>query len=291
MPVCIASPFNGYPYIGRFGACGLAFHWLSIGGGISPCKRGVYPSSSGAIPVVGLHPIAKSSWKTHVCTMTRVLIHTALTSALFALFALPRANGQTAQSNSTSTATVQATTAALDGFVVVDGVIYAVQQGRATILPESLRLSGTAQGINGFTQLIGSLKAGFMLTLDGKMIPAPANLMFSNTTAPAVVPTNGTDANGRTIPGLNSNGTTNTDNGRDANGRTIPGLNANGTTSTNYGRDANGRTIPGLNANGTTSTNNGRDANGRTIPGLNANGTITTPPAPTIVTPVAPLRK
>ncbi len=223
----------------------------------------------------------------HHAILTAVCLTIAMGSALEA---------QTNQTNSATTADAQTTAATPDGFIVVNGVIYVIQQGQASVLPDSLRLGGTVQGINGFTQLIGALKPGFLLTIDGKMVPAPANLVFSNTaatvqTTPAngtsTSTNNGTDANGRTIPGLNANGTsgtstggisTSTSNGTDANGRTIPGLNANGTS--NNGTDANGRTIPGLNANGTSnngvnSNNNGTDANGRTIPGLNANGTST----------------
>ena len=205
------------------------------------------------------------------------LYHSILTGVFLALAVMPDLCGQT----DPATGVVQTT----DGFIVLNGAIYVVHQGQATPLPSSLRLSGTPQGINGFTQLIGALKPGFMLTLDGKSIPAPANLVFARTTTPPVVPDNGTDASGRTVPGLNANGTSINgvnSNGTDANGRTIPGLNANGTSINGVnsdGRDANGRTVQGLNAHGTSNSNpnptpnNGRDANGRTIPGLNANGT------------------
>ena len=106
--------------------------------------------------------------------------------------AVSNAVSQTAPSN-TSPASVQPATAGPDGFIVVKGVIYTVRQGRAMVLPDSLRWTGTVQGVPGFPSAIQSLQPGFMLTAEGKTVPAPQDVVFSINAVGTIAPVRDTN--------------------------------------------------------------------------------------------------
>ena len=80
-----------------------------------------------------------------------------------------------------------------DGFIVVKGVIYTVREGRAAILPDSLRWTGTTQGVKGFPRAIQALQPGFMLTTAGKVVSAPLNIVFASNAVGTIAPVNDTD--------------------------------------------------------------------------------------------------
>lgn len=88
--------------------------------------------------------------------------------------------------------TVGQTTPGPEGFIVVKGVIYSVQQGRASVLPDSLRWTGTTRGVYGFARSIQELQPGFMLTTEGKVVPAPPKVVFSSNAVGTVAPVNDT---------------------------------------------------------------------------------------------------
>lgn len=80
-----------------------------------------------------------------------------------------------------------------DGFIVVKGVIYSVRQGQASILPDSLRWTGTATGVPGFPRAIQALQPGLMLTTEGKVVFAPRDLVFARNAVGTVAPVNDVD--------------------------------------------------------------------------------------------------
>ncbi len=87
---------------------------------------------------------------------------------------------------------VTSATAGPEGFIVVKGVIYEVRQGRATVLPDSLRLTGTVRGVKGFARSIQQVQPGFMLTNEGLITQAPAGIVFGNTAMGAIAPSTDT---------------------------------------------------------------------------------------------------
>ncbi len=89
--------------------------------------------------------------------------------------------------------TVAVPSAGPDGFIVVKGVIYEVRQGQASVLPDSLRWTGTATGVPGFPRAIQELQSGFMLTTAGKVVFAPHNLAFAKNAVGTIAPVNDTD--------------------------------------------------------------------------------------------------
>ena len=162
--------------------------------------------------------------------------------------------GQTPQPNNTVVAP-QPVASAVDGFIVVNGTIYFVSQGNATVLPDSLRLSGTLQGINGFPQLIASLQPGSLLTLDGNKVAAPTNITF------------GANADGSPLAGVKAQGT-------NADGSPMGGSKPNGTNAD--GSRMGGTRPQGTNADGSPmggSKPNGTNADGSRMGGSKPNGT------------------
>jgi|GEM_PF-6171837 len=124
--------------------------------------------------------------------MNSLIIYVAPIASALAL-AMSPAVGQTIPPNTYNPASVQSATAGPDGFIVVKGIIYSVRQGRATVLPDSLRWTGTTQGVNGFPRSIQMLQPGFMLTTEGKIVPAPQNVVFSSNAVGTIAPVNDTN--------------------------------------------------------------------------------------------------
>lgn len=93
----------------------------------------------------------------------------------------------------TAPAVVPSATAAPDGFIVVKGVIYTVRQKQAAILPDSLRWTGTTQGVKGFPRAIQELQPGFMLTTEGKVVTAPLDIVLVGNAVGTIAPVNDTD--------------------------------------------------------------------------------------------------
>ncbi len=150
----------------------------------------------------------------------KTLIVCAAAMAGWLALEVPNAAGQTLPPN-TSPAAVPSATAGPDGFIVVKGVIYSLRQGLATVLPDSLRWTGTAQGVPGFPSAIQGLQPGFMLTTEGKMVSAPQNVVFASnavgTIAPSSDTSNATDNSStrRTDNATDSSTTRSTDNSVD----------------------------------------------------------------------------
>ena len=96
-----------------------------------------------------------------------------------------------------------------DGFIVVKGVIYTVRQRQAAILPDSLRWTGTTQGVKGFPRAIQALQPGFMLTTEGKVVSAPLNIVLVDNAVGTVAPVNDTDNS------IDNSSTRSTDNSTD----------------------------------------------------------------------------
>ena len=142
--------------------------------------------------------------------MNSLIIYIAPIASSLAL-AMSPAVGQTIPSNSTNPASVQLATAGPDGFIVVKGVIYEVRQGRATVLPDSLRWTGTTQGVKGFPRAIQMLQTGFMLTTAGNIVPAPQNVVFSSNAVGTIAPVSDTNnATDNSITWSTDNSTDNT---------------------------------------------------------------------------------
>ncbi|MDB6116747.1 MAG: hypothetical protein JWO08_528 [Verrucomicrobiaceae bacterium] len=91
------------------------------------------------------------------------------------------------------TTVVPSVAAAPDGFIVVKGVIYTVHQKQAAVLPDSLRWTGTTQGVPGFPRAIQELQSGFMLTTEGKVVVAPPDIVLVGNAVGTIAPVNDTD--------------------------------------------------------------------------------------------------
>ena len=152
------------------------------------------------------------------------------------------------------------------GFIVANGIIYSVDsRGVATVLPASLRLSGTLQGINGFTQMIAVLKPGTMLTIDGKVVPAPVGLVLGSsigTPVPAVTPVVVSPTSPTTTTVVNPNGSI-----------TTTTTNADGSTTTNVANPDGSMITTIVKADGTsTTTTTGASTGNGTTTGVNGTG-------------------
>jgi hypothetical protein len=66
-----------------------------------------------------------------------------------------------------------------EGFVMINGKVHIVQQGQAIPLDRELTLRVTPGGIMGFDQLPRTLTTDNMLTMDGRVVPAPAGLIVA----------------------------------------------------------------------------------------------------------------
>ena len=183
-----------------------------------------------------------------------------LTISLSAFMAVTYTSGQAPQPN-TTVVTPQPTPNPVDGFIVANGTIYYVSQGNATVLPDSLRLTGTPQGINGFPQLMASLQPGAMLTLGGLKVAAPANITFGANA-------DGTPLNGVKPPGTNADGSPmgNNRQGKNADGSPM----GNNRQGTNADGSPMGNNRQGTNADGSPMGNNrqGTNADGSPMGGV-----------------------
>ena len=153
------------------------------------------------------------------------------------------------------------------GFIVANGIIYSVDsRGVATVLPASLRLSGTLQGINGFTQMIAVLKAGTMLTIDGKVVPAPVGLVFGSSTGtparPVVTPAVPVVNSPSTTTVVNTNGSTTTTTTNTDGSTTTTTTNTNGSTITTIVKADGSSTTTTTGAIATAGTDSNAGING-----------------------------
>ena len=180
-------------------------------------------------------------------------------------------SGQTPQPDNTVVAP-QPVASPVEGFIVVNGTIYIVSQGNATVLPDSLRLRGTLQGINGFPQLIANLPAGSLLTRDGNRVAAPPNITF------------GANADGTPLVGIKPKGT-------NADGSPMGGNRPQGTNAD--GSPMGGNRPQGTNADGSPMGGNrpkGTNADGSPMGGFKPQPPQAPRPQP-VVPPVAPVKK
>jgi hypothetical protein len=92
--------------------------------------------------------------------------------------ALTPALAQTAISPAAST-TPDVNSAAPDGFVMINGKVHVVHQGQAVPLDREMTLRVTPTGITGFDQRPRNLTGENMLTMDGRVVPAPQGLVIA----------------------------------------------------------------------------------------------------------------
>ncbi|MDB6074312.1 MAG: hypothetical protein JWO89_1952, partial [Verrucomicrobiaceae bacterium] len=165
-----------------------------------------------------------------------------------------------------------------EGFVVLDGKTYFVRSGQASAVSQTTAETARRNGIANLDTLPTTLKAGTMMTLDGKIVPIPSGVVFSkqvnpdpvgderaleraissqNTTPLAPAATSGVAASG--------NGTGNaTLGGSAAVGTNVPGSTSNPRRSATAGGGTLDNTLPSgeVVVNGAPQAGNTNGANG-----------------------------
>lgn len=92
---------------------------------------------------------------------------------------LQQATAQTALSPAAGSTVTPTQTNRQDGFIVRNGVMHLVRNGIAAPLDREMTLKVTPQGITGFDEVFRRLTPDAMLTMDGRIINPPADIVFS----------------------------------------------------------------------------------------------------------------
>lgn len=138
---------------------------------------------------------------------THPLFLPCLLGVLASLAPLSLGTAQTALSPAAGSTVTPAQANRQDGFIVRNGVMHLVRNGVAAPLDREMTLKVTPQGVTGFDEVFRRLTPDAMLTMDGRIITPPADIVFAVVPQPLPPTTSQTEAERRLDRGVTGQNT------------------------------------------------------------------------------------